>query len=365
MTNYNQYQLNFQRMKTSIVTILSFLNLWIQVGLGLIGYDCGKQYKGTKAYSLTEVEQCPEIPGWFQDPIPVELQLIRIPKKETLKTTVCELRKTKIVQYCGKLDSLIYGVPIILEKDKPYAMSKLDCEQLVKNKQFSYGGETWYTDATQFSKDIMVKGFRNEETGSCTADSFRSHGKYFDHHVMRDIITVNIVEESHQFNYEEKAVKFNHQVVPLDEEFYDDSTRTIIWENPFQTCQFGSNFRLAFEGKGMLYRPTNTNLLDMVLVHHVGTSQTFGIEIKSQDSKCGHTMYSTQLEHVKITLNLTEYNGGETAWRVTNLPRTRLEDVDPVQNLKSLVGYNYVSQVSIFNHNTNIVLVLVPLGVIL
>ena len=336
-------------MKTSFFTILCCFSLWIDCGNGLLGYDCGKQYLSTKKYSATEVEECPEIPGWFDDPIPVEIQLIRIPKKEILKAKVCEVRVTKIVHFCGKLDSLLYGVPIMLEKDKPFKISKRDCERLVREKMMTFAGESWYTDEKEFSRDIVVHGSRDAESGTCSAATFRSNGKAFEHHVMRKVVSVRILDEDYEYNYEDQAVRINKHVIALTDGYYETDFRTLIWDNPYKQCTLGSNFKKAYEGKGLLYRPTNTNLLDMILVHHESTSQTFGVELKSVYSRCGHTMYSTQLQDVKITVNRTEYNGGDSSWKIHDLPATNLQYVDPVQNLKALVGFNYVSQAAHFS----------------
>ena len=175
-------------MNISFIIIFYALILLRVSIVALFGYDCGKQYLSTKKYSAVDVEPCPEINGWYEDPIPVELQLVRVPKKETFVATICDVKVTRIVQYCGELDSIVYGTPIILEKNKPFRMSKYNCERLVNNKEMNYEGYSWPVSDLEFTKDLVIRGSRDAETGSCTAsEPFEKNNKHFKHHVMREV----------------------------------------------------------------------------------------------------------------------------------------------------------------------------------
>ena len=339
-----QYPKEHSIMKTFICALLISFT---PSSRGLVGYDCGKQWQGTEKYSATEVEECPQIEGWYKEPVPVEVQLIRQPHKLKLKTTVCDVKVNKIVHYCGRLDSLQYGIPIQLETGKHHKMSQRECSNLVNKQQMEYKGEIFHVDPEkkEFSRDIVTKGKRDAEAGTCTAAApFRANNQAFDHHVMREVIQVTIREEELEYKVADKAVIIGKVPVPLEDEYFQSERFTYIWRDPTQECDEGGHMFEAFYGTGVLYEPTNPNLRQMILVNHPASSQTFGIEMRQLTKKCKTEIYSTQLDEVKIAINVTRSLTKRDFWRIPNLPRTRLQDVNPVQNLQALVGYNYVSQ---------------------
>ena len=101
MTGNHGKQLSFHIVLHSLVsctskvimeTLLLLVISLIRSGVSITGYDCGgKQWKSQLTYSSTEVEPCPKVTSWFQSELPVNTQVMRIPKKNRVNATICEV----------------------------------------------------------------------------------------------------------------------------------------------------------------------------------------------------------------------------------------------------------------------------------
>ena len=328
-------------MKTSLL----FLFLLVRSGESLLGYDCSIQDQIPLKFSSTNVMECPNFQGWYEKEEPVTLQLIKTPKEEKVTLSVCTVNVTTIAQYCGRFQNWQYGGAITLGRDEAYTMTKEECQKLIHNHEISYKGETWHVKKQHFSRDIVTKGFRDAERGTCVAsEPFVSHNKHFPHHTLREILTVAVTEQEYSYDVEEKTMKIDEQDVPVDEEFHSSTKASYLWSDPSKTCDVGGHLKQGFYGVGLLFKPTNPNLPQMILVNDEKNGQVFGIELKTKFDKCGYSLYNTQLKEVKVAINITETVGQK--WKIPRLQGTNLQQVDPVTNLQSLVGYNFVSLTS-------------------
>ena len=310
----------------------------------IIGYDCGgAQYKSYLRYSAVNVQSCPAIEGWFKQEIPVDIQLIRVPKKEKVKVYVCDVRVTTIARFCGRTDSLLYGTPLVLQRDAPHLMTKSQCQNLVYNQQMEYEGEVWTSKKKFFTKDVVTIGSRDAQKGTCKAGPiFKKNNKTFTSHFLRNIVTVHIKEFEIEYVYRDQTITLKRKPVDLSEEYHSSDSQVMVWKNPYQSCEEGSNMKQMYSGAATLFKPSNPDLPDMVLVNKTDTNQVFGIEIGQPTSTCRYDMYDTNLLDVKITLNYSHIND-DNSWKVPGLDETSLKHVDPVQDIKALSTFNFAN----------------------
>ena len=309
----------------------------------LIGYDCTNEPEEMLRYSAVDVDVCPEdIHGWYEEPERVELQVIRSPEEAKMKLSKCQVLVDTYAHYCGNVDSIQYGGPIVLGEDEPYMMHHEDCYNLIRYGVMTYKEETFQTNGNNyFTKDLTVKGSSDPEAGTCThSAAFTSHDQDFTHSILRNVIKVSLIEDAEvTYNFLDQEVVLDNKPVPVTNEHVSTTEATYYWSNPIRDCDAGENMREGFYGVGNLYRPTNPSLPQMLLINIDSSKQTFGLELRSQRNECGFTLYNTQLDEVMVSINLT--NDGNN-WRVPGLTKETLEDVDPVENLESLVTYNFV-----------------------
>ena len=307
----------------------------------IIGYNCDKPKRKPLRYSSTDVQQCPEkIEGWFEEGVPVSVQLIQIPSKETMTAYKCSVAVETVVEYCGRTDSIRYGGQEVLGKNEAYVMPIEDCNRLVHNQVMTYKSHTWPAKALYFSKDVVVQGSRDEVGATCTAaEPFESHGRNFTHSILRNIVSVHLTREDLEYNSQKLKVNLDDHEVAVTKEAFSGTTATWLWNDPSRTCSAGENMREGYTGEGLLYKPVNPNLPQMLLVNNKEKKQIFGIELGGQEDRCKFTVFKTQLQEIRVSLNITKSHN----WKIPNLRPTSVTSISAEDNLQGLLGYNFVS----------------------
>ena len=336
-------------METLLLLVISL----IRSGVSITGYDCGgKQWKSQLTYSSTEVEPCPKVTSWFQSELPVNTQVMRIPKKNRVNATICEVTVSHRAHWCG-FDSILHGTEIQLDHGVHIDLTQSDCEDLVYRHQLNYLGETWTDNRTHFTVETVSQGWRDAANGRCKPSSrpFSKNGRKFPNHILRDVITVNLRQHEFEYLLSDQAFKVDNNLVDVRDEYYK-SKFVYVWKDPTRDCEDGGYMKEIYSGAGKLLKPSNAKLPTMLLVNSPETSQMFGLELgKSTTSKCGWEMYPTNLLDVFITYNNTWMNSGR-GWEVPGLDDTDLRDADRIQNIKARGGYNFASTSHRLTHAT-------------
>ena len=333
-------------MDTSFLLLLFMFLYLIKSGFAIqiVGYDCaGKTYKNLVRYSANKVADCPSFQGWFQYEEPVEIQVLRIPKKRKIQAYICDVRVSHRVNYCG-YDSILHGTEIQLDQEAPHELTKGECTALVFQHRMSYSNETWTDERKEFTKEVVTKGKRNSTTGTCSPSStpFSFSEKTFNSHIQRDVVTVRV--HSHEFEYleQDQTITIRGNLIDVKSEYHKSGKQAYVWKAPSSDCQKNPipTMKETYSGYATLLKPTNRNVPDMVLVNDRSSQTTFGLELsKETTSYCGHEMYDTNLLDIKVTMNKTWFNEGR-GWKIDNVVETNWTEVDRIQDLKGLAVYN-------------------------
>lgn len=315
----------------------------------LQGYDCGHQHGSYKPYSAENVEACPALDDW--DPVvkPVEAQVIRSSKQDTLEAYECQLRVTNIAEYCGRLESAAYGAPVELETKAFKLMDPADCKLLNEKNvmTFRYGDnkvEKFYTFGKgSFSRQIMTRGNRTN-TGDCRAEDFTEGDRHFPHHTLRTIIEGKVIKKKIKFNRKYRLVTINEKEIEVDQQ-YSYQRSTIIWNSPEDSCKLGMHS--LFEGYGSLYEGNKVyDHPSMVLVQN--SEQTFGLQLGEVTNLCGSDVFKTNIQDLYVTVNETKQLNSGLYWYISKLQYQKAK-VDELQNLKSMMTRNFITYSRVFS----------------
>ena len=126
------------------------------------------------------------------------MQVIEAKRRDELNIKSCRIRLSKYVHPCGLFTNIVYGPHEEIEKNTPIIVSEKDCRNIhVKGEYTFKDGLTikhfnFSTEVGYFSADWVTRGKRYAETDSCSGASVSVNGKFFDRHVLRYILTIEL-----------------------------------------------------------------------------------------------------------------------------------------------------------------------------
>ena len=320
----------------------------------LQGFDCGHQYKSYKTYDGEKVQACPDIDDWYPEVTPVLSQVIRSSDKNTIVVHECQVRLTRIAQFCGQFESFGYGVPQQTQTDEYKLMPVEDCRKLVDTGVMTYrfNEDDSISFPTfgkgHFSRDIIIRGNRTDN-GKCRGEEFSEDDFHFTHHTLRDVIEGKVIKHKVPYNRKTNKVQLNGAQFPVSQR-YAYQRSTVVWDNPTEGCE--DNVFQLFDGLGQHYQPTadsderGVEVPSMLLVQN--SQHTFGLEIGEVTRICHSDVFMTNLQDVFVVYNTTELNHG-LYWKMLNVQKEGGK-VDELQNLKSLMTRNYVKETKQFGN---------------
>ena len=317
----------------------------------MTGYDCSYQYKDTRTVSASDVEPCPSYQSWFPQIQPVQTQILRSTEHDQIEVEQCEILVTKVVDFCGKFNSIVYGASYEAETNEHHKMSHEDCRHLVATREmvFRYGdnkNETWHTFGIGgFSREFVTEGDR-DEAGNCVGGDFSLGKKHFHQHVLRVQVVGEVKKFKVPYNRRKKAVTINGISQSVVHKYSYNGPSTIIWNDPEDECHDGQDaIYELYRGDGQMFHSNDSGFApSMMLVKNFQQGSIFGLEVLGEDYLCGHEVYRTNLADIYVSVNESFFNSG-LYWEIPNVISTKKDgsQVDALQNVQALLTRNFVA----------------------
>ena len=108
---------------------------------------------------LDKVAVCEPLDSGLQSQTEVTVQVIHTISETDTSVTECVLEQTLETGFCGRLDSISYGIVKEIETQAPVYMSVDECKKLVNSKEIVFHGVTYkIATTTRFSIEHFLQG---------------------------------------------------------------------------------------------------------------------------------------------------------------------------------------------------------------
>ena len=285
-----------------ILKLLIILLIWrITETNAFRAFDCSHNETTFRAFSLLEVDECPNPTTGYKPPVNISLQVILSQDVQPLNTIQCHVVISKEVVSCG-FDSITYGSvwPIW---EKTVKVDKQECYDAYKYNSMVIEGHKIYTEPNrQINLDFFSHG-EAKPTGYCTRASFVSEGIQFNGHYERVYLRVRISSQVAEVDYAEDLLKVKGVKTSFSRGFMHDATLgTFIWDSSEPSCT--DKLSLIYSGPATYTVAKDQTTSDnFVILSNVAEDLYAGLVQKESIKVCGKGCYKTQLAGVSMCIN--------------------------------------------------------------
>ncbi len=296
---------NTRRLLAVVVCLLWLTHMVGANPQNLTVYDCHDPATTTKAIDLTEPELCVTKPTEFQEPIPVQIQILQADRLRPITAYRCNPRVTREITRCG-YDSLQYGTEVAVSQ-QPIPITPAECLEAVDRMKFTFEGHT-VKFKPGASRELRYYSHGELRDGDCqyVKEIIRNGRKYTWSY---EFTTVYIDFEKVNGYADDKlqTVTFLNglRALTADGKLLDANEGLMVWNTAEPDCR--DRVSSVYQGVASLHRSRNStgsagHVEDVLVVANSTSKQYSGLVLKEAKTLCGRHGFRTHISGINVLI---------------------------------------------------------------